>query len=405
VLEDLLRNDPEERTESKVALAKVLIRSYVSTTDPNEENLLEAIRILSSGTLSDDRLKLIHAIALALWNDDLDNTVNYFLALQPFPDPKRECRRLYWTMRMLSETGRQENAIPYAQEALALNGSSLPAEFIFPVVSLAATILRDTSALQKLVEMSGKVKIQSPQPHLALARLSTPPVAFTLMSALVRITALPVTNIFSFEFKPPFLMARPADVSRIRTEVLEQFISSAIASGNFMKLLFLFNPTNNIDQKVSRVLTRNRFVYGVDRIYVFELYVRELINLVAKKSEKGSLENALVDRALDSLVRGSQIEVSENLRGYLDQLFALTWKVTAGEPAPPEATVKDLIRLISDTEEEDDEEEDEDFVDSPSSGETDDEARPVSKRATVEPESIEESESGEEEEESAEEGD
>jgi hypothetical protein len=262
---------------------------------------------------------------------------------------------------------------------------------------MAASILHEGKALQRLVDMSGKSKIQSPLPHLALARLSAAATAFSLMSGLVRVTSFPVTNIFAFDFKPPFLMARPDDISRIRAEVLQLFVDSAIASGNFTKLVFLFNPTNNIDQKVSRVLTKNRVIYGVDRLLVFELYVRELVNLVSKKSEKKSLESALLDRCLDALVRGSQVEVSPNMRTYLDQLFGMVWKTVNGEPAPAEATVKDLLRLITDTEEED-EEEDADFVESSGDGDTDDEA-PAKRRA---PEATEETE-GEEEEESAEE--
>jgi hypothetical protein len=315
VLEDLLRNDPEERTESKVALAKVLIRSYVTTTEPNEENLLEAIRILSAGSLTDDRLRLIHAIALALRNDDPGLTANYFTQLQPFADPKPECRRLYWTMRMLTETGADQAAIPYARQALTLLDSSLPTDFLFPLVSLAAYLLQDRGTLQRLVDMSGKTKISSPHPFLSLARLSLPGPAFKLMSGLVRTTAMPVTNISAFDFKPPFLMARSDDVPRVRNEVLQLFVDSPIASGNCVKLFFLFNPTKKVDQKVSRVLTKSRVLFGVDRLLIFEPYVRELTDLVAKKAEKGSIESALMDRALDSLVRGSQLEVSAAMRG------------------------------------------------------------------------------------------
>ena len=398
VLEDLLRNDPGHGTESRIALAKVLIRSYVTSSEPEPRCLQEAIALLSEDCTSEPRLKLNAAIAKALQNNQPLETVDTFTNLAPFSQPKLECRRLYWTIRTMLETHQAERARPYAQEALQFfkAQTALPTEFALPLVSIAAEVLQDRHILKQRIDSFPKGKIPSPYPHLILARLSPPDQAFKLVSDLVRANYANIVNFFHFDFRPPFLMARPDDNNQVRHDVLQMFIDSAAASGNYMKLLGLFNPSNKLDQKASKVMTKNRYIYGIDRYDIFEKYTRELTKIAEEKMQKKGLDGPMTERVMDAIIRGQALETTEGLKQALDELFVIAWKDITGKDPTPEATVNELVRIHLDNEDDydDDEEEDGEFVDDSDEEDNDEQNQ-------GEPETESPTEEGEEEEESA----
>jgi hypothetical protein len=211
---------------------------------------------------------------------------------------------------------------------------------------------------------------------------------------LVRTNTTAIINVFHFDFKPPFLMARPDDAAKVKHDVLSLFIDSACVSGNFMKIFSLFNPSDKLDGKASRSLRTVRTFYGIDRLDIFERYVKELNKIVMKKMEKGRRDNQLMQRAMDSLERGTLTEMTPGLKSALEELFVMVWKAVVGKDPEPESNVQDLKRFMAN--EEEDEEEDDEFVNEDSSVDEDDEsgrARPGSGETTGDVDSEEESES------------
>jgi hypothetical protein len=383
VLEDLLRNDADARPESRIALAKVLIRSFVTALDPQPGKIGEALDLLSHGSVAEPRYLLVRAIAHALRGDPPDAALGILLALPRFPDVKAECRRLYWTIRMLDETGRRAGAGDLAREAIAMLARGLPAEFALPLVAMAAEIVRDTRVLNQLIATFCKTKPMSPYPYIALARLSNPEPAFKIIALLVRATTPNILNLFYFDFKPPFLMARPDDGARAKHDVLQLYVDTAAASGAYLKLFPLFNPSGKLDRKPSRALKTSRVIFGVDRIEIFEKYTVEFLKVVERRMEKGHLDANTTERALDALVRAGQLDTAESFRAALAALLRHTRRSMVGADAPPDATVADLLKQTAETEEEDDEEEDEDFVGS-GSGDSDGPDKAAQKSAPTE---------------------
>jgi hypothetical protein len=365
VLEDLLRHDDVNRLETRIALSKVLIRSYVTATDPSSAKLEEAISLLSHSSVREPRFLLLRGLARAIRNDSPQDALTLLVRLPPFETAKSECRRLYWVMRILDESDLRPEAMGFAKQAITLLSKGLPPEYGFPLISLAAEILGDRNLLQQVIEPYAKSKPLSPYPYIALAKLSPPDVAFRLIAPLVRTTVPTIVNLFYFDFKPPFLMARPDDGARVRHEVLDIFVNSAAASGSYLKLFPLFNPSGKLDRKHSRALKSSPVLFGVNRITIFEKYTEELLKVVEKK---GKLNRDMSERALDALVRASQLEVSEHFRELIRRLLKFTWEKMVGGEMPQDATVPELLRQIT-AEEEDDEEEDEEFIEESSSSE------------------------------------
>ena len=358
VLEDLLRNDPENRTESRVALGKHLIRSFINAAEPNKATLNEAIQLLSCGDNSPP-LMLINAIAHALLGDNPEVTAEMLFKLEPFNKPKKEARRLYWLMRLLIQTGQPNKAIDAANAALKLK-SELTPDFAIPLQCLAAEIFQDKKIYQDTISSYCKTRIQSPYPFIGLAKDSPPNEAFNIISKLVRPQSVNITSFFHFDFKPPFLMATPDDSNTVRHDILQLFVENAVKSGNYFKIFGLFNPSFKLDRKASKVLSKNRIIYGIDRLWVFEQYVRELTKQYIAKGDK--VDNNLQERAIDALARGAQVDSTESLTDALEALFNYIWKKLNDSDPPPGASVNELINMLTGQEEEDDEEEDTDFV-------------------------------------------
>jgi hypothetical protein len=147
VLEDLLRNDPIGRMESRIALSKVLIRGYVTASTLKPDKLVEAIELLSHESITDPRFILIQAIARGIQNESPLETLTILSELPEFIEWKPECRRIYWILRILNDLGRRSEATEHARKAIALLAKGVAAEYAFPLVSLAAEILGDVKVL------------------------------------------------------------------------------------------------------------------------------------------------------------------------------------------------------------------------------------------------------------------
>jgi hypothetical protein len=197
VLEDLLRNGPIGRMESRIALSKVLIRGYVPASTLKPDKLAEAIELLSHESITDPRFILIQAIARGIQNESPLEALTILSELPEFIEWKLECRR--------------SEVTEHARKAIALLAKGVAAEYAFPLVSLAAEILGDVKVLRDMIGIYCKTKPLSPFPYIALARLSSPEAAFKLIEPLVLTNAPNIVNLFSFDFKTPFLMARPDD--------------------------------------------------------------------------------------------------------------------------------------------------------------------------------------------------
>lgn len=366
VLEDLLRNDHEHLGESQSALAKVLLRSYLSTTEPSMEKLDEAIKLLESDNSNLPQLQLMKAISYALKNIDPIKTVHLLMNLPKFEKPKKEARRLYWIMRLSLQINQPQDAVNFANEALELV-QALPTDFAIPLLCYSSEITGNKKILENCISNYCKTRIVSPCPLIILAKQSEPKKAFELISKLVRTQSVNINMFFHFDYKPPFLMERHDDITNIRHDVLQIFIDSSCASGNFTELFGLFNPSRKLDHKASKVLTRNRTIYGIDRLDIYERYVRELSKICKDKS---NLKKAIIERALDALIRGTQIECTDGLLDALEELLSVMWKNETGNEPTEETTVQDLINMINgvddddEIDEEEDEEEDGNFVES-----------------------------------------
>lgn len=136
--------------------------------------MYEAINLLSEDVTNEPRIQLNKCIALALVDKSPEETAEMFTTITSFSEPKAECRRLYWTIRTLAESGQRDRAKPYATDALAFASSDqqLKDEFILPLVSIAADILQNEAVLKAKIKSYPKGKILSPYPHLILARMS-----------------------------------------------------------------------------------------------------------------------------------------------------------------------------------------------------------------------------------------
>lgn len=364
VLEDLLRNDPENRTESRVALGKVLIKSFTAAAEPDKKKLNEAIQLLSCGD-SSPQLLLINAIAHALLGDDPQETIQVLANLPVFEKPKKEARKLYWIIRLLIEIGQRENAKEPAKAAFDLK-SKLTPDFALYLQCIAADAFQEKEIYEKVISTycktsHGKDRIICPYPFIGLARLLPPKDAYKTLSKLVRPKSVNITNFFHFDFKPPFLMAKPDDITLVRHDILELFVDSATESGNYKELFGLFHPSMKIDRKTSKVLKNNRNIYGIDRLDIFAKYIKELTKELISKGDK--IKNDLLERALDALCRGGQVELTDNLNEAMTGLFNFMWKRQTGNDPPQDASVNELINLITGKDEEEDEEEDDDFID------------------------------------------
>lgn len=398
VLEDLLRHDPENRTESRIALGKVLIRSFVTSSEPrpnifyedNEDNneqekklrnlLSEAIELLNSGDNSPP-LMLYNAIAHALINDNPQQTLKILLDLPVFEKPKKEARRLYWTIRLLLETGDKSKK---AQELAALVPklkSDLPPDFAMYLQCIAADAFHEKKLYHDLNNAYCKARIQCPYPSIRLAQMAQPNEAFSIISKLVRPQSVNIVSFFHFDFKPPFLMAKPNDITQIRRDIIELFVKNAADSGNFQSLFVFINPSMKLDGKVSKVLkSSGRIIYGVDRMKIFALYVRELTKMVIAKGDRITNEkdkDKPQERAIDVLMRASHIDLTDELNEALEELFNYLWKKYTGTEPTAEASTNQLINIMSGrSDEEEDEEEDGDFVDKSSDDDDDGAPKP-----------------------------
>jgi hypothetical protein len=200
-------------------------------------------------------------------------------------------------------------------------------------------------------------------------------------------------------------MARPDDGASVRHEVLQLWVDMAAASGNYLKLFPMFDPWGKLGQRASRVLKTSRIIYGVDRIYIYEKYLGELMKVVEKKMEKGHLDRSMTERVLDALLRGQQIDLSPGGKEILGRLLQMSWKRLVGKDPTPEITVQELMKQLMGTEEEeDDEEEDEEFVDSSGEDAENESKRAKEKGSTNGTAETTESETDEEEETSEESG-
>ncbi|KAK8891884.1 hypothetical protein M9Y10_029106 [Tritrichomonas musculus] len=380
VLEDLLRHDPENTPESRVALGKVLIRSFISAPDPNKNTLNEAIQLLSCDD-SSPSLMLMNAIAHALLGDDINGTIKMLVNLPVFEKPKKEARKLYWTIRLMLSTGQRERAKEAAAASFQLKSkfNSEHLSYALYLLCIAADVFQEKKKYQEIISQYCKSRILSPYPFIGLAKMLPPKEANDVISKLVRPNSVNITSFFHFDFKPPFLMAKPDDITSVRHDVLQLFVDSAAASGNYQKLFGLFNPSMKLDRKASKVLSKNRIIYGIDRLDVFAKYIKELLKVLVQKGDK--IKNDLMERAIDALARGAQVELTDNLKEPLEELFNYLWKRQTGNDPPPEASVNELINMIMGRDEEEDEEEDADFVDESNNEDNDDKEKELGEKS------------------------
>ncbi|KAH0785801.1 hypothetical protein GPJ56_010201 [Histomonas meleagridis] len=379
VLEDLLRNDHEHHGESQIALARVLLHSYLSNTSTNNNDasinkLNEAIQLLDNENSNLPQLQMLRAISHALKNDDPYEVIQMLLRIPPFDKPKREARRLYWLIRLMVETNQIEDGSQIANESLKLI-PTLQTDFAVPLLCYTALMTHDTKLLSNAISTYCKSRVVSPLPYIFLAKESPPKEAFLLIKKIVRPNCLNINNFFHFEYKPPFLMERIDDYKQIRHDILDIFINSACASGNFKELMRLFHPSGLLNQRPSKVLSQNQSIYGINRQDIYEKYVRELSKVCGVK---GDVKKEYIERAIDALARGTKMNCTDSLIDALEELLSIMWKRQTGKEPTEETTVQQLINLINgidddENEEEDDEEEDGTFVDE-SSDDDDDEA-------------------------------
>lgn len=384
VLEDILRHGSANNPESRILLAKVLIKNAISSATPSfsstergplpeqpTQSLNEAISLLEGE--DSQNLKLMYALALALLStpESSQKSLDILQSIETFTKPKKEARKLYWIIRLSKELS-QDNKITdekikaRCRQALDL-AKSLPNDFSVSLVSEAAEALGMENILKEQIDKTIKSKILSPLPFVSLSRLQKethPDLAFNTITKITRNNSSNIFNFFHFDFHPPFLMARPDDINMIRAEILNIFIYTASKSGNYKSLVCLFNPSRKFDKKASKVLKTNRFIFGIDRIDIFEIYVEELTKII-ETGDKFNKDPLLKEMGIDALVKGTQIEISEQFNEKLEHLFAVMWKKQTGQDSTEESSINDLINLINGREpnEEEDEEEDGEFVD------------------------------------------
>ena len=354
LFEDMLKNDPLHRPESRIALAKVLIRQYLtlkSTSDftklaetnstydaTNEEDekaqqeqerqkelalmtarrkkLEEAINVLEGSQEPTEWQKLLHAIVLKFLDEDPVKALREILPLHQFSDkPKKEALRLYWTMRLFNEiketnpaavtpdmTARAKEAAEAAKSPETLFPRSSGPEYCVLLLTTAGQVLNNPELFKEAIDGYCKSRIVLPHPFLQLAKsiVSTDVnEAYKVILKITRVKSTNITNFFHFDFKVPFLMSTPDDLEFIRRDLLQIYVDTSAKTGNYLNMFPLINPNCKLDRKLSRVFKENRFVFGIDRCHIFAKYVKELA-VVYETSKK----KEITERAIDAAIKG-----------------------------------------------------------------------------------------------------
>ena len=370
IYEDLLRHDPLNRSESKLALTKLLIQNYYTqfshypslSIEPGKTietiYLKESLDLLNNIDDNDWAL-LLKSIILYLLKEDLNNVIEILLKIQPFNDNiKKESKRLYWIMRIMIELNQHYKAIDIANLA-EKSQSLIPMEYFVHLVSYISEINKNDIILKKIIDSSGKNK-PSPQPFLNYAKKLPSNEGFSIMNKLIKIGSTNLNNCFIFETKFPFLLYSPEDIFKFRNESLSLYIELAVESGNFDKIYPLFAPNNKKDRKISAVFKQSRFIFGVDRVWIFSRYLDGLTKKLESLNNDREYEHFL-EVFVDALLKGYLI--NDNLLiNKLENFKCLLWKRHTGSDAPEDSTIIELVNIIDEIEEEDIEEEDGDFV-------------------------------------------
>lgn len=413
LLEGMLRNDPTNSPESRIALQKIIIKRYFqermmdantriftnmapgeAKIPNNTANLEEVLKDIASEENPTPYQKLIHAIIYSFIYHDKIPALNELFEITAFADsPKKEARRLYWIMRLMEEIGmirdeRMGQILQYSLQFVNTYATNkLPPEFSILILCQIARISGDAGITRKAIEVFCKSKIVLPHPYLELSKHVDPPEAYKLLQKLIRLRVLNLNNIMNFEWRVPFLMCAPQDLENIRHEIIDGYIDNAAKSGNYQIFFNFINPNCRPDRKLSKVFRESRFVFGIDRAYIFVRYFTELIKEYNSNDSKKKREQN--DRAIDALVKSEHIlnlktpdgvglivplalrtQIKDLQNGFIGDV----WAKMLNTDVPPNATVNDLLKQLyqmgDDDEEED--EEDGDFVDDDNSEEEDD---------------------------------
>lgn len=400
LLEEMLREGVQTNPAAEIALTKVVIKQFVakrqqevnqrmtSATAPviddsaSKRIILDAVNTLSKiDDSAPDWQKLIKAVALYYADNTNMESLSIIRTIQPFTDsPKKEARRLYWTMRLHSEAGRSKDpvAVKAASDAIS-HLEKLPqniasgSEYCVMLLCAAGSVRNDSSLFKRAIDSYCKSRIVLPQPYVELAKSLEPNDAFKIISKITRSKSMNINNFFHFDFKVPFLMGSPDDLETIRHDLLQVYIDSAVKSGNFTQIFTLINPNNKPDRKLSRVFKENRFVFGIDRTEILIKYI-DALAVFYQTSKKKDME----ERAIDALCKSVRVlelkhqdkpavpeKLAKEVLRAQHGLLEITWKKVLNETLPDDATVNDLFNKLNDVieEEEDDSEEDGDFVD------------------------------------------
>ncbi|EAY06504.1 hypothetical protein TVAG_257430 [Trichomonas vaginalis G3] len=398
LLEEMLREGQESNPAARVALAKIIIKQYITKRqqeanqritsvsvpvedkNSNKKMLEDALKTLdANGSDVTPYQKLIRAIILYFNDNKSQEALNIIKSLGPFDDkPRKEARRLYWTMRLLDENGLNKDPAATLSVNAALNlmdRLNNCSEFNVLLYTAAGKLKNDANLFKKAIDTYCKSRIVLPQPYVEFAKRIEPNEAYKVVSKCARTRSMNINNFFHFDFKVPFLMGSPDDLEQTRRDLLQVYVDCACKSGNFTQVFTLINPNNKADRKLSRVFKENRFVYGIDRTEIFVRYTQELVPAY-EKSKKKDIEERSLDALwksvliLDMKEKNGNRAIPENLVKEVErvqkQLLEVCWKKLIGENLPEGATVDDLFVKLNGVveEEEDDEEEDGDFVDS-----------------------------------------
>ncbi|EAY03151.1 hypothetical protein TVAG_345250 [Trichomonas vaginalis G3] len=412
LLEDMLRNDPSNSPESRLALQKIIIKGYmiqkqqeahsriIANIPPEEmsinddtSKLEEVLRQISQEENPTHYQKLIHAIVSSFVYHDKMPALNELFEIEAFVDqPKKEAKRIYWILRLMEENGmiRDDRMMQLLQYSLQFvntyaSTNKIPAESSILLLVQISKISGDIGILRKAIEVFCQSKITLPHPYVELAKRVEPLEAFKLLQKMIRNRVLNINNYVHFEYKVPFLMCHPHDIEDIKREIVNLFIDNAAKSGNYASFFILVHPSGRTDRKLSKVFRESRYAFGVDRAYIFVRYFTALIKDYESTSEHKKDQN---ERSLDALMKSEHIlnlklsdgnyivpvglrnEIKELQTGFLKTM----WKSILNQEIPDGATINDFFRQVYQTQDsvEKEEEDDGEFVDDNDEEEDDD---------------------------------
>lgn len=380
IFEDLLSFGDGKDTDINIGIAKLYLKQYYelyqkyfySTSayptlpDENEvnEKLDRAFQHLENCSNNTDYLWLLKAICFAIRNKNQES-INLLMNIRPFDKVNREVRRLYWVLRVFSDTGNTQS--PVFQRALN------DVDFLIPKLSssqndlacilstLKAKILNDKELIQRVLSTYSRVnRLNYPYPYIELANRQDDEDAYKTLFKIVKVRCLTVYQFYHFDYKMPYAFAKPLDIEDIRRDILSRFIKAALNSGNYTQLFSLFSPNNKLNGRLCRVLQvpENRIMFGNDMLKLFKDYTRCLIDdinsLIAAKK---NVRKEYLDRSYDAIEKARQLEDPEATQ-LANELKIVTFKYkNHGKEPPTEVTMEALFNVAGGEEEEEEEDE------------------------------------------------